>query len=346
MADLLLRQVGLVSESKRIKPSQLTKVSAALQKQATRDLVQFWNVKATVDAFPRLEDIPIGYWPIIIMDDIHESGAAGIHLDRNGQPFSLVTASDRLDVWSLTCSHELIEMLVDPFGNRLVAGDSPKSDQGRAQFLVEACDPSESAQFAYTVNGVVVSDFYSIRFFDPVAAPGVRYSFTGAIRQPRQVLRGGYLSWLDVASNTWWQETWFGGSKPAFRSLGQLSADKGSLRSQIDRLTVHETTQAVAGGVRAAKAAGVPLSELDEAASAHAAGLREQIQALTQGSPSAREQESEQAGESTEESAAPEQWRQPARGRRSSAGQRHNGSETAGLRMAPSVWEDWSGAAH
>ena len=110
--------------------------------------------------FRRLEDLPIGYWPIVIMDDIHESGAAGIHLDRNGQPFALVTASDRLDVWSLTCSHELIEMLVDPFGNRLVAGDSPKADQGRAQFLVEACDPSEDAQFAYTVNGVVVSDFY------------------------------------------------------------------------------------------------------------------------------------------------------------------------------------------
>jgi hypothetical protein len=59
MADMLLRQIGLVSESKRVKPSQLTKVSAALQKQATRDLVQFWNVKATVDAFARLEDLPI-----------------------------------------------------------------------------------------------------------------------------------------------------------------------------------------------------------------------------------------------------------------------------------------------
>src|SRR3954468_11611347 len=164
MTDTLLRHVALISESAQVKASDLTKVSAALQKQATRDLVQFWNVKATVDAFARLEDVPIGYWPIVIMDDIHESGAAGIHLDRNGQPFALVTGSDRLDVWSLTCSHELIEMLVDPFGNRRVAGDSPKADQGRVQFLVEAFDPSEDAQFAYTVNGVVVSDFYTIRF--------------------------------------------------------------------------------------------------------------------------------------------------------------------------------------
>src|SRR5215212_7627617 len=117
MTDTLVRQVALIAESDQIDPSDLTKVSAALQKQATRDLVQFWNVKATVDAFPRLEDVPIGYWPIIMMDDIHQAGAAGIHLDENGQPFALVTASERLDVWSLTASHELIELLVDPFGN-------------------------------------------------------------------------------------------------------------------------------------------------------------------------------------------------------------------------------------
>ena len=40
-----------------------------------------------------------------------------------------------------------------------------------------------------------MSDFYTPRFFDPLVAPGVRYSFTGALTEPRQVLRGGYLSW-------------------------------------------------------------------------------------------------------------------------------------------------------
>ena len=39
------------------------------------------------------------------------------------------------DVWSLTASHECLEMLADPFGNRLIAGDSPKPDQGRVQIL-------------------------------------------------------------------------------------------------------------------------------------------------------------------------------------------------------------------
>ena len=124
--------------------SDVLKVSAALQKQATRDLGPIWEVSATVDAFEKLEDVPVGYWPMRVMDDIQVDGAAGIHEDENGQPFALITASSDLNTWSLTASHEAFEMLVDPFGNRVIAGDSPKPDQGRASFLVEVCDPSEA----------------------------------------------------------------------------------------------------------------------------------------------------------------------------------------------------------
>jgi len=269
-----------VSESKRVNLGDLSIVGAALQKQVTRDLVQFWNVSATVDVFPRLENVPIGYWPIIIMDDIGFD-AAGIHLDKNGQPFALVSASDEMDVWSLTTSHEIIEMLVDPLGNRLITGDSPKSDQTRVQFLIELCDPSEAAEFAYSVNGILVSDFYSVRFFDPFFASGVRYSFTGAIEEPRQVLRGGYLSWLDIASDTWWQETWFRGDSPTFRNLGQMSIENGSLRGQIDRMTFKETSEAVSRGRAVARAAGVSVRGMDGAMAARASSLRQQIEMIT-----------------------------------------------------------------
>lgn len=280
MSDMILRQIALVSESKATNPSDLAAVSAALQRQASRDLVQFWNIKATVDAFPRLEDVPVGYWPVIIMDDIHTAGASGVHEDENGQPFALVTASHDRDVWSLTCSHEMIEMLVDPFGKRLIACDSPKSDQGRVQILVEACDPSEAARFAYTVNGILVSDFYSLRFFDPTVASGVRYSFTGALTEPRQVLRGGYLSWVDPITSSWWQEIWFDGDQPSFRELGKLNARNGSFRSQIDRITASETQRAHAGGLRAAVGAGLTERRTASAGEVRASQLRQQIVTL------------------------------------------------------------------
>lgn len=237
----LLRQVALVSEASGISFSDLTRVSAALQKQATRDFGPIWEVQATVDAFQQLEDVPLGYWPVIIQDDIGQSDALGVHLDQDNQPFALVESTDS---WPLTASHETLEMLADPFGNRVLAGDSPKPDQGRVEFLVEVCDPCEAADFAYTVNGVTLSDFFTPNYFDPVQADGVRYSFTGAVTEPRQVLQGGYLSWHDLVSDHWWQEVFFGDS-PQFRDLGQLDAAAGSLRAQIDRKTAAESLKAM-----------------------------------------------------------------------------------------------------
>ena len=272
---MLLVQVALVSEIGEISGPELARVSAALQKQALRDFGPFWEVQATVDGFGRLEDVPLGYWPMIVELDIGFAGAAGIHLDKDGQPFALIEYSDS---WSLTASHECLEMLADPFGDRLIAGDSIKEDQGRVEYLVEVSDPSEAQEFAYTANGVLVSDFYTPRFFDPVAAPGVRYSFTGAITEPRQVLEGGYLSWHDPVSDRWWQQTWFGGAQAIFRDLGVLARGQRSLREMIDAATeVPLLTEGVPEGdprLVAAQAAGAAAAE---STSSKAAVWREQI---------------------------------------------------------------------
>jgi hypothetical protein len=255
-------------------------VSAALQKQAVRDLGPIWDVKATVDAFERLEDVPLGYWSMIIRDDIGFDGAAGIHLDKDGQPFALIMASESVDNWSLTASHEACEMLVDPFGNRLVAGDSPKPDQGRVMFLVEVCDPSESSDFAYSSNGVLVSDFYTPHYFDPLASSGVRYSFTDAIKEPRDVMLGGYLSWIDSETDEWWQETWFSGAQSRFVKLGKLEAMNGSFRSRIDSLTSGDTAAAIARGRKSALLAGLSVKSAKSGRNARAESLREQISAI------------------------------------------------------------------
>ena len=161
---MLTNNLALVSEVNGHDPSDVARVAAALQKQATRDFGPIWEVSATVDAFPKLEDVPVGYWPMIVQTDIDMPGAAGVHMDKDGQPFALIAMSDS---WSLTASHEMLEMLGDPFGQRVIAGKSPKRGQGRVEFLVEVCDPSEAEQYAYTVNDILVSDFYTPRFFDP-----------------------------------------------------------------------------------------------------------------------------------------------------------------------------------
>lgn len=229
----MLDQVALVAQTAQIKAQDLSVVAAAIQKQVSRDVSPIWNIDASVDAFASLDDVPLGYWQVLI-DDTIPFDAAGIHLNGdNGQPYALVTYSDD---WSLTTSHEVIEMLVDPSGNRTVAANSPMAGQGRVLVLVETCDPSEASQFGYTVNGILVSDFYTPQFFDPVQASGVRYSFQGAITAPLQVLEGGYLSWWDPQTKHVFQMFVEGGNK-RFEDRGLLPPGFGTLRSFADSFT-------------------------------------------------------------------------------------------------------------
>jgi hypothetical protein len=227
-------QVALVSWTGRTDLRDVSHVAAALQKQAIRDFAPIWGVAATVDVFPSLRAVPAGYWPVVIVDDVR--GAAGYHQDSHGQPYALVEYSAS---WSLTASHEVLEMLCDPWGQRVAAGRSPMREQGQVEFLVEACDPCEAAAYAYTINGVLVSDFITPYFYDPRRTIGARYSFTGAVKRPREILKDGYVSWWDPWSNHVWQELWLGPDKE-FVDLGEGGfASNMSLREFVDANTQH-----------------------------------------------------------------------------------------------------------
>jgi hypothetical protein len=274
----LIRQVALVSVSPQVSSATVMQISAALQKQATRDLGPIWEVSATVDAFEELGQVPIGTWPIIIGGEV-PPGAGGYHTDDNGQPLALVRASDDIGVLCQTCSHEMIEMLVDPFGSRFVPGDSPMPDQGRVNFLVEACDPSEAAEFGYSINNLLVSDFYTPNYFDPVQSAGVRYSFTGAITEPRQVLQGGYLSWQDPISKHFFQERRIDTVEPDFEDLGAPTDASLAPREFIDRVTDKFTQSAVKPGrASAMMASNLSSDKLDRAMAAQAKGWEKMLE--------------------------------------------------------------------
>lgn len=225
---MLTKNLALISQSSQVKADQLHEVAAALQKQVTRDLAPVWNVSATISVFSSLRSLPVGYWPIIIKDDINQPGAGGFHSKKHNQPFALIKADKD---WILSTSHEMIEMLVDPSANATVTGDSLKPDQGRVLYLLEACDPCEAGEFAYSINGITVSDFITPHYHDPVAS-SVQYSFTGSIKAPRQVLNGGYLSWFEPESQSIWQAI-NQGNGPQFRELG-VSPGGFSLRQFVD----------------------------------------------------------------------------------------------------------------
>jgi len=239
---MLTQHIALVPESDGVNASELARVSAALQKQVIRDVAPFWGIAATVDAFPRLEDVPVGYFPIIV--SLCELGPeAGVYLDGNGNPYAQI---ELWPSWSLDASRACIEMLVNPPGNRSVSGSSPRSDQGPVDFLVEACAPCAGPRYAYAVNDVIVSDFCTPAFFGRTGtAQNERYSFTAAVDMPFEVLQGGHMTWYDPASNSWWRRSHFGDSPLDTRldqSGRQIAAMRELVRGEItegaDRLTL------------------------------------------------------------------------------------------------------------
>jgi hypothetical protein len=188
--------------------AEMRYVAAALQTQVERDFRPFWGIDATVTTFPSKEDVPLGFWPIFVQSSLSDPSDSGYHLDALNQPYSRVAYDPAHPMdWSLTASHEVLEMLADPFGNRLVGGPSidPRYKHNRVLYLLEVCDPCEDARYAYTVDGVLVSDFITPQYYDPSHTDAARYSFTGAITAPRDVLPGGYLNWQDPARGYWYE---------------------------------------------------------------------------------------------------------------------------------------------
>jgi hypothetical protein len=234
-----LIQVGLVDKTKAIDPELMHAVAAALTIQVTRDLPQFWNVQATVTYEPNASKIPAGVWPVFLVNTL-PPGEGGFHLDQHNQPYAKVIASPGSDEWTIDASHETLEMLVDPNGNRLQPSTSIQIENGKivdgtGQFgyLVESCDPCEADSYAYPIQGVAVSDFLTPHFYDPVVTPGTRYSFTGAIKAPRQILPGGYISWVNQQTNEMQQLLWVDPTKaPKIVNLGPASG--ASLREWVD----------------------------------------------------------------------------------------------------------------
>lgn len=241
-------QVGLVDTTGSLDPDLVQSVAAALNIQVTRDLPQFWNVSATVIYLSSPHKVPAGVWPVQLVKSL-PPGEGGFHLDKHKQPYSKVIASPQNEGWTIAASHETLEMLVDPYGNRMqssveidIKGGKIVDGPGQYGYLVEACDPCEDDKYGYTINGVVVSDFITPHYYDLLDTPGTRYSFTGAIKSPRQILPGGYISFVNHAADEW-QQVQYLDTTPKLVNLGKASADM-SLREWIDG--VMQTTNAIA----------------------------------------------------------------------------------------------------
>jgi hypothetical protein len=96
----------------------------------------------------------------------------------------------------------------------------------------------------------MVSDFYTPQYFDPVKSSGVRYSYSGRVRGPREVLDGGYLSWFDPLTRRLFQLE-VDGRKKTIADRGEVPFAVESLRAFSDRVSSDRRDSVIKGGSRA-----------------------------------------------------------------------------------------------
>lgn len=215
--------VVLVNESSMpLTSDRLKEVARALQIQVVRDFEPVWNESAHVSVADSA-NVPAGASPIRIVD---RSAELGVHSEENGRASAIVRATSD---WTVTASHELLEMLVDPEGNRTIEGRDidPDHRHRRVEYLVEVCDPCQV--YDYTVGTVPVSNFVTQEYFREGSSAG-KVDFLGRLTSPLQVPKGCQLSWWDVQDRSWHQ----------WQANGRVvrdapSADAGSRRDDRDQ---------------------------------------------------------------------------------------------------------------
>jgi hypothetical protein len=221
----MTRSITLANGSSRSIPdAELAAVASALQIQLDRDFFPIWGKRAQVLALGPGEPVPALAWPMTILDK--PKFGLGVHLDVKHRPFAEIEATAD---WSVTASHELLEMLEDPLGQKMISGPDidPNAPPHQVRYLVEVGDPCEA--FAYSINGVAVSDFLTRAYYDPHAV-GTHFDFLGRLASPFDVPPGGYISWIDPADGHWHQKTPDG----QFTRSGQMADSKRSPREDRD----------------------------------------------------------------------------------------------------------------
>ena len=160
---------------------------AAMQAYVVNNVAPIWGTPANL---VKTDDFQPGAWAMVFLDNADQAGALAYHdLTPDGLPQSRVfvkTTLDNNDLVSVSASHELVEMLVDPAINMLTTGPDRTT-----VYAYESADPVEALSF--DVNGIKMSDFVYPAYFEDFRQPNsVQFDQMNQVNQPFQILAGGY----------------------------------------------------------------------------------------------------------------------------------------------------------
>ncbi len=160
---------------------------AAMQNYVDNSIAPVWGTPAKLI---KTTDFQKGAWAMVFLDDADQAGALAYHdLTPDGLPISKVFVKTTLDnnqLVSVSASHELVEMLVDPAINLMSTGPDPNTI-----YAYESADPVE--ELSFPVDDIQMSDFVYPAYFENFHKPGsVTFDQMGKVNKPFQILSGGY----------------------------------------------------------------------------------------------------------------------------------------------------------
>ncbi len=190
----------------------------AINRQINEDFQPYWNLGATL----RLEgcstdeldvDNPQdlqGEAIVYIWDKSDVPNALGYHeANFRGIPYGFVfvdIATELGENWTVTFSHEVLELLGDRQANTLIRGPHPRDQRRKVYHWHEMCDAVQDE--TYEIDGIEVSNFVLPLYFTEEAEPGSRNDFLGTkYRLPHArtthslesfgINPGGYIGFYD-----------------------------------------------------------------------------------------------------------------------------------------------------
>ena len=186
--------VAVINASTLVEHEELVDAAAALQVQVSRDFAPFWNVDAQIAVVPPGSLPPAGAWWVVALDNSDLGNALGYHdLTSEGLPIAKVFIETSRHIgqdWTVLFSHEILEMLSDPY---IYLTALMPTAQGVLLYAYENCDACQSDASGYKIGGRLVSDFCTPAWFDAdkLGTSGP-CDFRKLIGQPFELLAGGY----------------------------------------------------------------------------------------------------------------------------------------------------------
>lgn len=149
----------------------------AIQIQLDRDLYKWYGYKIELSSND-------GDYNLILEDRTDTKGAFGYHTLYNNIPIAKIfikDLNDRMKKISVALSHEIMEMVCNPYVNKIVVYDN-------MGYLYECCDPTQCDELGYKINDIIVSNFVTPHWFNPSSKDTV-FDFCNRIKTPFQILR-------------------------------------------------------------------------------------------------------------------------------------------------------------